>query len=218
MKTKKTSPNLFFYIGLIAFGFGIATLSIPDFSMKTMVIIIGALIASGGLGIFIYTLRKKPENSFIKISQIILSLINIAFGIVLIIIPIFFIKALLILLGVLLIITGVLHLITTLNIKPLNNFGKMFIAIAAIMLIAGAIFIINPFKNIQDITVFFGIVFSVYGLSNIMMSFWLRSEYAKDKKQDKETLEIDAKVIDTEVDETEETKETDETNKTEEAK
>jgi len=50
------------------------------------------------------------------------------------------------------------------------------------------------------------------------MSFWLRSEYAKDKKQDKETLEIDAKVIDTEVDETEETKETDETNKTEEAK
>ena len=59
----------------------------------------------------------------------------------------------------------------------------MFIAIAAIMLIAGAIFIINPFKNNQDITVFFGIVFSVYGLSNIMMSFWLRSEYAKDKNK-----------------------------------
>ena len=105
MKTKKTSPNLFFYIGLIAFGFGIATLSIPDFSMKTMVIIIGALIASWIRNFYLYT-QKKPENSFIKISQIILSLINIAFGIVLIIIP-NFIKALLILLGVLLIMTGV---------------------------------------------------------------------------------------------------------------
>ncbi|HOE37957.1 MAG TPA: DUF308 domain-containing protein [Bacteroidales bacterium] len=220
MKTKKTSPNLFFYIGLIAFGFGIAALSIPDFSMKTMVIIIGALIAAGGLGILIYQLRKKSENSFINISQIVLSLLNIAFGIVLISIPSKFETALIILLGVLLAMSGILSLIVTLKIKPLSNFGKMFIAIALIMLIAGVIFILNPF-NAEDITIFFGIIFSVYGLSNIMMSFWLRSEYSKKLQPNEEKIEIEIKVIDTEADEankTEETKETNETNKTEDAK
>ncbi|HPX75846.1 MAG TPA: DUF308 domain-containing protein [Bacteroidales bacterium] len=220
MKTKKTSPNLFFYIGLIAFGFGIAALSIPDFSMKTMVIIIGALIAAGGLGILIYQLRKKSENSFINISQIVLSLLNIAFGIVLISIPSKFETALIILLGVLLAMSGILSLIVTLKIKPLSNFGKMFIVIALIMLIAGVIFILNPF-NAEDITIFFGIIFSVYGLSNIMMSFWLRSEYSKKLQPNEEKIEIEIKVIDTEADEankTEETKETNETNKTEDAK
>ena len=212
--------NLFFYIGLIAFGFGIAALSIPDFSMKTMVIIIGALIAAGGLGILIYQLRKKSENSFINISQIVLSLLNIAFGIVLISIPSKFETALIILLGVLLAMSGILSLIVTLKIKPLSNFGKMFIAIALIMLIAGVIFILNPF-NAEDITIFFGIIFSVYGLSNIMMSFWLRSEYSKKLQPNEEKIEIEIKVIDTEADEankTEETKETNETNKTEDAK
>ena len=220
MKTKKTSPNLFFYIGLIAFGFGIAALSIPDFLMKTMVIIIGALIAAGGLGILIYQLRKKSENSFIHISQIVLSLLNIAFGIVLISIPSKFETALIILLGVLLAMSGILSLIVTLKIKPLSNFGKMFIAIALIMLIAGVIFILNPF-NAEDITIFFGIIFSVYGLSNIMMSFWLRSEYSKKLQPNEEKIEIEIKVIDTEADEankTEETKETNETNKTEDTK
>lgn len=188
--------------------------------MKTMVIIIGALIAAGGLGILIYQLRKKSENSFINISQIVLSLLNIAFGIVLISIPSKFETALIILLGVLLAMSGILSLIVTLKIKPLSNFGKMFIAIALIMLIAGVIFILNPF-NAEDITIFFGIIFSVYGLSNIMMSFWLRSEYSKKLQPNEEKIEIEIKVIDTEADEankTEETKETDETNKTEEAK
>lgn len=207
MKTNLISPNLYFYLGLIAFGFGITALSVPDFTIKTLIIILGSIITAGGIGIFIYKLRKKSEKAFIHSSQLILSVLNIAFGIVLISLPDLFIDALIIVLGVLLVMAGILNLIIIIGIRPLSNFGKMFVGLALIMLISGVIFIFNPFGTAKAITVFFGIILSIYGLSNIMMSFWLRAENLKNIKLKQETIEIEAEVIDTEPKDTNEAKE-----------
>ncbi len=195
MKTKSISPNLYFYLGLFAFAFGITALSVPNFTMKIMVMIIGGIITAGGLGMFIFQLKKRSENTFLFASQLFFSLLNIAFGIVLLSIPNKFVEILIIILGVLLCFGGILNLFVSLVIKPTSNFGKMFIGIALAMLIAGVVFIINPFGTGKAITLFFGLILTIYGLNNLMMSFWIRAEKIKANNDKKQTIEIEANVI-----------------------
>lgn len=185
MKQSIIPPNVVFYLGLAAFALGITSVTVPEFTMETIIIIIGIIISLGGIITMILRLRNKSENKFLQILQLVGSGLNIVFGAVLIIIPNVFLEIFIIVLGASLILAGIAQLILTLGFTPISNTGKMFIGLSMVMVIAGTVFIFNPFESAEAITRFFGIIVTVYGLTNIMMSFWIRSEISKTKATQK---------------------------------
>jgi uncharacterized membrane protein HdeD (DUF308 family) len=185
MKQSIIPPNVVFYLGLAAFALGITSVTVPEFTMETIIIIIGIIISLGGIITMILRLRNKSENKFLQVLQLVGSSLNIIFGAVLIIIPDVFLEIFIIVLGASLILAGIAQLILTLGFTPISNTGKMFVGLSMVMVIAGTVFIFNPFESAEAITRFFGIIVSVYGLTNIMMSFWIRSEISKNKQTQK---------------------------------
>lgn len=181
MKQSIIPPNVVFYLGLAAFALGITSITVPEFTMETIIIILGIIISLGGIITMVLRLRNKSENKFLQVLQLVGSSLNIIFGAVLIIIPDVFLEIFIIVLGASLILGGIAQLILTLGFTPISNTGKMFIGLSMVMVIAGTVFIFNPFESAEAITRFFGIIVSVYGLTNIMMSFWIRSEISKTK-------------------------------------
>lgn len=182
MKKSIIPANVIFYLGLVSFAVGITAVTVPEFTIQTIIIIIGIIFALGGAITMILRLRKKSEKKFVNVLQLILSGINVVFGAILAIIPDVFLEIFIIILGAALIMGGITQLIITLSFTPISNTGKMFIGLSLVMIISGTIFIFNPFETATAITKFFGIIASIYGLTNIMLSFWLKNEIAKANK------------------------------------
>lgn len=182
MKKSIIPPNVIFYLGLVSFALGISSITIPEFTIETIIIIIGIVIALGGIITFILRLRNKSDKMFLQVLQLVGSGLNVVLGAVLALIPDVFVEIFIIIFGATIILGGIAQLVMTLSFTPISNTGKMFIGLALVMLIAGTILIINPFESDEIVTKYFGIVICVYGLTNIMMSFWLRNEISNLKK------------------------------------
>jgi uncharacterized membrane protein HdeD (DUF308 family) len=67
----------------------------------------------------------------------------------------------------------------SLNFQPLSTTAKVFLAFSILIIIAGTVMALNPFEATVGITVYFGIIMTVFGMTNIMMSFWIRTKIAK---------------------------------------
>lgn len=188
MKHSIIPPKVVFYLGLAVFALGVTSVTTPEFTMGTIIIILGIIISLTGVVTLILRIKNKSENMLMKVLQLIGSGVNIAFGAVLIVIPDVFVNVFIIVIGISFILGGIAQLILTLRFAPITNIGKIFIAIALLMIIAGTIFIINPFDVATAIIVFFGIVAIVYGLTNIIMSFWIKNVITKSNP--KQTIHI----------------------------
>ncbi len=182
MKDQKNTilpANIAFYLGLFCFGLGATLIGVPKFTVKSIIMIIGGILAAGGLGIFIYRLKKHCRTKPMQVIQIIAACINFLFGLSLLFFPTFYTAATIIIFGVAIIMGGVTMLITSLSFPPLTNTSRIFIGISILMIIAGSVFIFNPFETATAISIFFGIILSIFGVANVVMSFWIRKNLAK---------------------------------------
>jgi uncharacterized membrane protein HdeD (DUF308 family) len=216
MKEREKSimpAKISFYLGLVAIGIGVTLVTFNEFTLNTLIIIVGGILASGGLGIFIFRMKKKCKSKTMQILQIIGSILNILFGLSLAFFPEFYHGLTIIIMGIAIIMGGITMLITSLSFSPLTNASKVFIAISIAMIIAGSIFIFNPFKTAEAISIFLGIIFIIFGIANIIMSFWIRKNLSSIKNKaselidsmeqtnnssDKTTIETEATVIEDE--------------------
>ena len=192
----KMPANMLLYMGLIALTFGILSIAVPEFTLKTIILSIGIIIGLSGLTTLIIKLIHKSKKRFMQILCIIGSIFILLFGIALTIYPTKFIEIFIIVLGVAIILGGISQLVLSLSYTPLTNTAKVFLAFSILMIIAGTIMALNPFNAIKGITIFFGIVMTVFGLLNVMMSFWLRTEISNFNKLEQEEkptiIEIEA--------------------------
>jgi len=189
MKDPKSTilpANIAFYLGLFSFGLGATLIEVPQFTVKSIIMIIGGILATGGLAVFIYRLKVHCRTKTMQTLQIIASCVNFLFGISLILFPTFYTAVTIIIFGIAIIMGGVTMLITSLSFTPLTNTSKIFIGISILMIIAGSVFIVNPFETAAAISIFFGIILIIFGISNVVMSFWIRKNIAKitNKAQD----------------------------------
>lgn len=185
MQKTKLPANIILYMGLFSLAFGITSIVIPEDFLKTVVLAIGILIGLNGLIFLILRLKNKSEKKFIQIIGIIGSSALIIIGAILAIFPTIFIDIFIIVLGVTLIFGGITQLIMSLNFQPLTTTAKVFLGFSILMIIAGTIMALNPFEAAKGITVYFGIIMLVFGMTNIMMSFWIRTKVAKLIKAEK---------------------------------
>lgn len=203
--------NIAFYLGLFSFGLGATLIGVPQFTVKSIIMIIGGILAAGGLGVFLFRLKKQCRTKTMQILQIIASCVNFLFGLSLLLFPTFYTAVTIIIFGIAIIMGGVTMLITSLSFSPLTNTSKIFVGISILMIVAGSIFIFNPFETAAAISIFFGIILSIFGVTNIVMSFWIRKNLAKIKNKAQEIMDtisnpdendkqtIEAEVISSEV-------------------
>ena len=185
MQKTKLPANIILYMGLFSLAFGITSIAIPEDFLKTVVLAIGILVGLNGLILLILRLKNKSEKKFIQIIGIIGSSALILLGATLAIFPTIFIDIFIIVLGVTLIFGGITQLIMSLNFQPLTTTAKVLLGFSILMIIAGTIMALNPFEAAKGITVYFGIIMLVFGMTNIMMSFWIRTKVAKLIKAEK---------------------------------
>jgi uncharacterized membrane protein HdeD (DUF308 family) len=196
MKQTAVQPNAILYLGLIAIAMGVTTLAVPNFTLETIILFIGVIIALAGITGLILRIRNKSEKQLMQIIQIVGISIDIIFGIVLIIIPATFVEIFIVIVGLLLILGGISQLIITLGFSPITNMGKVFIGLAIVMLIAGTVFVFNPFGSPTGEATFFGIIVTLYGLTNVILSFWVRLESVKTKKSTKKNnIELEDAIL-----------------------
>ncbi|MDD4150640.1 MAG: DUF308 domain-containing protein [Bacteroidales bacterium] len=200
----KMPANILLYMGLIALTFGITSIAVPEFTLKAIILSIGVIIGLSGLTTLIMRLIHKSKKQFVQILSIIGALLIMLSGVALAVFPTTFIKIFIIVLGVSIILGGITQLVLSLSFFPLTNTAKVFLAFSILMIIAGTVMALNPFDAIKGITIFFGIVMTVFGLLNVFMSFWLRNEISNFNKLEKETkqtvIEIEAENIEIEED------------------
>lgn len=147
-------------------------------------------------------LKQRSENKFIQVLSIIGSSLIVLFGVAIAVYPTTFIEVFIIILGITIIIGGITQLVYSLSYTPISYTAKVFLAFSILLIIAGTIMVINPFKAIEDMTVFFGAIMAAFGLLNVILSFWIRSEIANLKNHIKDSkrtvIEIEAQDIEVE--------------------
>jgi len=185
MKRTRIPANILLYMGLFSLAIGIISIAMPENFLKTVIISIGAMIGLSGLVLFILRLKNKSEKKFVQVFGIIATSLIMIFGLTLAIFPTTFIDIFIIVLGITLILGGLTQLIMSLNFQPLSTTAKVFLAFSIIMIIAGSIMAVNPFEAAKGITIYFGIIMTIFGVTNIMMSFWIRTKVAKLIKAEK---------------------------------
>ncbi|MDD3739781.1 MAG: DUF308 domain-containing protein [Bacteroidales bacterium] len=191
MKNKQIPANILLYMGLISLAFGITSVSIPDFTLKVVIITIGAIIGIGGIITLILRIKHKCDNKFIQILSYIGSSIIIIFGATLAFFPSTFLNIFIIIFGIAIILGGISQLILSLSFTPLSTAAKIFVGFSIILIISGTIIILNPFEALESLTIFFGVIISAYGVLNVIISFWYRFETSNREKQAKlKTVDI----------------------------
>jgi uncharacterized membrane protein HdeD (DUF308 family) len=178
MKRSLLSINVNLYTGLIALVLGISIITVPKFTIKTIVLITGLIIVIGAITTLILKFRdKNREKNTISTIQNAGLILNIAFGLVLVFIPEVFVKTAFVIIGLIVIIQGTSQLITILKLRPLTTSAKIFLILAILMLIAGVTFVFYPFTVANIVMMFVGILITFYGLVNIIISLWIREKF-----------------------------------------
>jgi uncharacterized membrane protein HdeD (DUF308 family) len=195
MKKTLIPANILLYMGLISLAFGITSISIPEFTLKAVIITIGAIIGIGGLITLILRLKHKCDNKFIQVISYIGSSIIMIFGTGLAVFPSTFLNIFIVIFGIAIILGGISQLILSLSFTPLSTTAKIFIAFSILLIIAGTTIILNPFETLEALTIFFGVIISAYGVLNVIISFWYRFEVTnRDNQSKSKTVEISATV------------------------
>ncbi len=125
MPEVKRTPNLSMqggvWSGVLFVILGLVAIFVPFFSTVVVETWIGLILASAGLGGFVYAIQSRSEDGFIW--KLLLSLLYIATGVLLFVYPLTGVLTLTLLIGSFLLMEGVFELILGFKLRPNQNWG-----------------------------------------------------------------------------------------------
>lgn len=169
------SYRTFYYRSIAALIIGIVALFVPNDTLNTLVMLIGAFIVISGIGTA-YTAHKSGHNLLFSLGGT-ASVVSIIIGILLIAKPDFFLNMIVTLFGVLLIIVGLLQIINVANLRNEITHTKFYIAGGIIPIAVGALFLVLPEFITSIIGVVLGITLIVYALNELGLGFRMRKHF-----------------------------------------
>lgn len=172
----KTASNFrsILYRGIFATLVGILAL-FPSINIITFILVIGVAFMLAGVISFWFRFKNPHNKKIINILQLIGAISSFIFGFLLIYMTDAFEKGFTSVVGGIIIFAAIVKLFDALCISPMTNKSKIFLGISLLLIILGTIFIFYQFDQKTVEAVFFGLILSIYGISNIFMSFWVRS-------------------------------------------
>lgn len=163
---------------IITFVLGIVLIIWPDVAVKTIIIILGALIMAAGIASLVISYKGKWKQE--KVPLVTLNgLVDIIFGLVLILFPTFFAGIIMFLFGLLLLFFGISAIISLLHTRKSTKFSMSFYIGPIITTICGVIVFFNPFSTVNWLFIFFGISLLIYSLSEFVSTGAIRRALKK---------------------------------------
>lgn len=140
-------------------------LFIPGLSVKTIMIIIGALLLISGVLSILFTNRKRVgvQNGFRSVQGI----TNVLFGMVFITAPAVMVKIFMIFAGIILLIMGLFQVF---GVRRMLNRSvwAWIVFLIGLMTIGGGIFLLSdPYKSAETILPFLGVILILNGISEL---------------------------------------------------
>ena len=150
----------------------------PGVAVRTLVMVIGAFLIAAGAISFIasYGDRKAEGQSPLLILN---GLVSIVFGLILIILPDFFVGIIMFLFGAILLLFGVMQIVNIINVKREIKVPLSVYIVPILVCLCGIVIFFNPFNSLKAIFIFFGVVLIVYGISEIVSTFSFRRAIKK---------------------------------------
>jgi uncharacterized membrane protein HdeD (DUF308 family) len=144
-------------------------LFVPGLTMKTVIIIIGAMLVLSGLLTLILSNRKRAGSmNRLWSTQ---GVMTILFGIVFIASPSVMVKVFVVFLGIILVIMGFFQLLGSLGTLSRSAWGWIYFLIALMTLGSGIFLLTDPFKSAEAILAFLGVIMVLNGLSELFMAW-----------------------------------------------
>lgn len=155
----------------------------PEIAIKTIITVIGSLLIAVGLASIILSNFGKYKSE--KVSLMALNgVVDIAFGLVLIIFPSFFAGLIWFLFGLLLLLFGAGGIISLIQSrKYLSHSAALYIS-PILTAIAGLIVFFNPFSTMKWLFIFFGLMLLLYGLNEFISALIIRIRIKKAIKEE----------------------------------
>ena len=140
-------------------------LFVPGLTMKTVMMVIGAMLLLSGLVTLILSNLKKDRNQigFWSFQGI----MNIVFGMIFITSPTTMIKIFIIFIGIILLIMGFLQLAGALGSLTRSVWAWIFLIVGLLTLGSGVFLLSDPFKSAETILPFLGALFILNGISDL---------------------------------------------------
>lgn len=168
---KCAQPNRLLIRGIVAIAIGVTILSVPDFSLKLMMQLLGALLFADGIIAFLAEYYSGTKNAYRIVPR---GTSNLIIGVILLVFPSLLVKVFVFVLGILLAWAGITQLLNQFESNGKLKISWLMALISIIALIAGVLLITQPFESAQAILMLFGIALAIYGVGELIWSFKIR--------------------------------------------
>lgn len=163
--------------GILGALLGIVFIAWPELSLTYLVMLVGALFAAPGI-ISLITYYYRSKSDYEKdISIPIQGVASILLGLLLIIIPYFFIRFFMILLGIVLLIAASYQIFTLIRARKWGKVPWGFYILPVLLLTTGIVILLEPKAIASYSLIIFGVGLLIYGLGEILSWFKLRKRF-----------------------------------------
>lgn len=163
--------------GILGALLGVVFIVWPEISLAYLVMLIGALfLAPGVITLITYYFRSKSDYEK-DISIPIQGVASILLGLLLILIPQFFINFFMFLFGFILLSAAVYQIVTLIRARKWARVPWGFYVLPSLLIITGVIILVKPETVAAYTVIIFGIGLILYGLGEIISWAKLRKRY-----------------------------------------
>jgi membrane protein HdeD len=157
---------------LLAIVLGIFLLVNPESSVLTLVRIMAAFMLIGGLFSLYFAWKNETGDKGLQRMLYVSSFVFLVFALLLLFFPKFFTGLTMFIAGLILLLSGILQLTHIFHFRKVNT-SKLpwFIYLnPVIVIILAVVILVNPFDTAVTLTMFAGVFFLIYALTEIIQS------------------------------------------------
>ena len=170
------SYRTFYYRSIAALIIGVVALFVPNDTLHTLVMLIGAFILISGIGTA-YTAHKSGHNLLFSLGGT-ASVVSVGIGILLLVKPEFFVNIMVTLFGILLLVIVLLQIINVANLRNELKSSRFYILGGIIPMTVGTVFLVFPTFITSIIGVILGLTLIVYALNELGLGFKMRKHFS----------------------------------------
>ena len=167
----KKALNYFIIRAISAILLGVMLILWPKNAILFMVMAIGILfIVPGLIALISYFSRERAKRS--ETPFLFAGIGSLLFGIILMVVPQFFVNVLMYLLGFILLLGGIEQIVNLIRARKWAKVSAGFYVLPVLILIAGILVLFNPFRTAETLFILIGATCFIYGIMEFV--HWLK--------------------------------------------
>ncbi len=168
----RPSPQNALIRGLLTILIGILFLSLPDLTLKTVIMTIGAIILATGLFSLLFSyINNKKQHTYSSAFQ---GFFNIILGLLFLVSPMVIVKVFGFFFGVIFLLLGIIQASGAIGTLTRSVWSWVNLVFGILMISGGFFLLVHPIESAENILTFFGAIMLVYGILQLITAWRLR--------------------------------------------